>query len=309
MTIRRTSAGFTLIEVTVALMLMAMVLTFVYESFALTMRTKQAVEKRADRYQSARIAMQRMEHELQSAYLEPAATAPGAVNGQPPQVPQPPAQPGLTPSTPGLAGESKPHTGMHGISQEADGFPRDRLDFTTLAHYAIAAAGPDDHQSDHEEVGYFTETDYKEQRTDLMHREDFTLDDDPTGGGDVFPLMESVKGLNFRYLDPNTKNWTEEWNSDEKHGLPAAVEVTLYLDNPADSSKPLYFSKVVRMPLSQPASLNQQVQVANTGKGSPYDKVLQNKQTQLQRVFGGDHPTEQNPTVISQPGLFTPPPP
>lgn len=298
MTPKRTSGGFTLIEVSVAMLLISMVLTFVYQSFVLTMQTKEAVEKRAERYSAARIALQRMERELQSAYLEPAAT-PG--QGVPPGPPPPQA-----PGAPGLGTESQPRTALKGVSAEGEGYPRDRLDFTTLAHYAIAAAGEDDRQSDHEEVGYFTETDFKANRTDLLHRNDFTMDDDPAGGGDIFPLIEGVKGINFRFLDPNTKNWTESWDSEQSKLMPAAIEITLHLDNPGDAEKPLYFSKVVRMPLAS-MTLQNEVKVATQSQGGgPYDKVLKDKKRQLQDVFGVQTPTAENPRLNAPQGNVVP---
>jgi general secretion pathway protein J len=297
---RRNIGGFTLIEVTVALLLISMVLTFVYESFVLTIQTKEMVEKRAERYTAARIALQRMERELQSAYLEPAATSALQGAGQPPGQTPPPGQAGG--AAPGLtADEAKPRTAMQGTSAEGEGFPRDRLDFTTLSHYAIAAAGQDDRQSDHEEVGYFTETDFKEERTDLLHREDFTMDDDPAGGGDIFPLIEGVQGINFRYLDPVSKNWTESWDSEQSKSLPAAVEIALYMENPSDKAKPLYFSKVVRMPLSSQTALSE-VKVANTPAGGGIGNVIKDKGQQLNDVLGVQTPTEQQPRLRARPG-------
>lgn len=287
--------GFTLIEVSVALLLLSMVLTFVYESFVMTMRTKEHVELQAERYQAARIALQRMEREIQSAYLEERVAA-----GQPsqPQPPQPPAQG----NQPGLIAQTKPRTAFVGLNADAEGYPRDRIDFTTLSHDAVAAAGEDDRQSDHEEVAYFAETDFKAQRTDLMHRADFTIDDDPEGGGDIFPLIEGIRGFNVRYLDPATKNWVESWDSKEKRNLPAAVEIALYLENPADEKKPLYFSKVVRVPLYSPPALNN-VRLSNSTTGSnPYGRVLQDRASQLKQVFGGDGaPSEANPKVYAPP--------
>lgn len=272
----RRQAGFTLIEVSVALLLLSMVLVFVYDSFVMTMTTKERVETRAERFQSARIALQRMEREIQSAYIDHQRMT---GNGQIPQ---------QLPNQPGGMQKEQYRTVFYGQNLDQEGFPRDRLDFTTFAHYVMAAAGKDDRQSDHEEVAYFTETDYKAERTDLMHRNDFTLDDDATGGGDIFPLIEGVRGLNFRFLDPQSKNWTEQWDSREKFGLPAAVEIGLWLDNPTDEKKPLYFSKVVRVPLYTPTSLNNMGQgqvVQQGGGGNPMQNVFQDRNQQLKNVF------------------------
>ncbi len=243
--LHRSQVGFTLVEVSVAMLLLTMVLTFVYESFILTLETKERVEKRAERFQSARVAMQRMERELQSSYIEN-----NVKTNATPQPPQPPQ-----PNLPTPAATSAPRTVFLGVNTDSDGYPADRLDFTTFAHYVIAAGGEDDRQSDHEEVAYFTERDFKENRTDLLHREDFTMDDDPLGGGDIFPLIESMRGINFRYLDSESKDWTDSWDSREKKSLPAAVEITLWLENPSNEKQPLLFVKVVRVPLYSVSSM------------------------------------------------------
>jgi prepilin-type N-terminal cleavage/methylation domain-containing protein len=288
MTMRRMfpyrNGGFTLIEVSVALMMLSMVLVFVYESFVLTMQTKERVETRAERFQAARIAMQRMEREIQSAYIDHQRMETNL--GQ-----------RVVPPRPVGLQEVKYRTVFVGKTADQEGYPRDRIDFTTFAHYVMAAAGKDDRQSDHEEVAYFTETDYKEDRTDLMHRSDFTLDDDPTGGGDIYPLIEDLRGLNFRYLDPQTKNWAEEWDSREKGGLPAAVEIGLWLENPSDQKKPLYFSKVVRVPLYSPTGVNP-VQVMEQGQnsGGAFSKVVKDRGQQIRDLIvpggGGAQPVD-----------------
>lgn len=232
--------GFTLIEVSVALLLLSMVLTFVYQSFLLTVQTKERVERGSEVFQAARVTLQRIEQELQSAYIESARG--GAV-----------VQQGGAPAQGSLGAARAAFVGVHALG---DGYPRDRLDFTTLAHYVVAAAGRDDRQADHEEVGYYPETDFKAARTDLMHREDFTLDDDPLGGGDIFPLLEGIKGFGLRYLDPQSKTWTDSWDSRERGMLPAAVEISLWVVEPADENRELYFSKLVRLPMHTRGALN-----------------------------------------------------
>ena len=243
-----------MLEVTVSLLLLAMILTFVYESFFLAIQTKDRVEKGSEKYQAARVAIERMAREIQSAYIEkPRNSAGFPIPNQP--APNPlfaPTGGGGTTNSP-----TAPRTIFLGVNGDSEGFPRDRLDFTTHAHDIVAALGPDDKQSDHEEVGYYAETDYKANRTDLMHREDFTMDDDPAGGGDVFPLIENIRGINFRYLDPQTKNWEDSWDSREKGALPAAVEISLWIVNSDHPKNDFYFSKIVRIPLYTPTGLGE----------------------------------------------------
>ncbi len=234
-----------------ALLMLGMVLTFVYESFVMSVETKQRVERKAERYQAARIALQRMEMELQSAYLD-------ATQVQNTTAAQGRGGTATAGGTGQIEGAEGTRTIFLGINGDSEGFPRDRVDFTTVAHYIIAAEGDDDRQSDHMEVGYFTETDYRAERTDLMYRNDFTLDDDPGGGGDIYPLLEGIRGLNFRFLDAKNKYWNDTWDSrQQNHVMPAAIEVTLWVDDEDNPKKPLLFSKIVRMPLFAPTLLNE----------------------------------------------------
>ncbi len=262
--------GFTLIEVTIALMLLSMVLVFVYQSFVMSVDTKQRVEAQAETLRAARVTLLRMEREIQSAYLDSQLAEGQQVTG-------------TSASNQGL------RTAFIGVEGEAEGFPRDRLDFTTFSHAVVAALGENDRQSDHEEIAYFTETDFREDRTDLLYRQDFTLDDDPTGGGDIFPLLEGIKGLNFRYLDPKRKEWATTWDSRQSRILPAAVEIELWLEHPSDPKDEVYFSKVVRLPLFTPDALGDiqpQQQVGQTQNGQPVGR--RQAAERLLNAFGGE---------------------
>ena len=247
------NGGFTLIEVAVALLLLTMMLTFVYQSFVMSVETKRHVEKQAEVLQAARITLVRMEREIQSAYLDVVGSPDTRGSGRQRQ-----QQRG--------AQSHDERTAFVGDSGQADGYRQDRLDFTTLSHYVVSALGDDNRQSDHQEVGYFTETDFQENRTDLMYRQDFTMDDDPLGGGDIFPLIEGIKGLQFRYLDPQRGNWSDTWDSRQTESLPAAVEISLWLEHPADPEREMYFSKLVRIPLNATGPVGDFVEESDGGR-------------------------------------------
>ena len=236
--------GFTLLEVAVALLLLTMMLTFVYQSFIMSVHTKQHVEKQAEVLQAARVTLLRMEREIQSAYLDVV----GAPSEQPTAQQEQQRQQQQRQAR-GVQSHNE-RTAFVGVSGQADGYRRDRLDFTTLSHYVVSALGDNDRQSDHQEVAYFTETDFTENRTDLMYRQDFTLDDDPLSGGDIYPLLEGVKGFQIRYLDPQRMDWIDTWDSRRTETLPAAVEISLWLEHPGDPEQEMYFSKIVRVPLN-----------------------------------------------------------
>jgi len=61
--------GFTLVELLVAIAVLAMVSMLIYGAFAGMRRSKEGVERINDRYREGRLAMARIARELQSAYL------------------------------------------------------------------------------------------------------------------------------------------------------------------------------------------------------------------------------------------------
>src|SRR6185295_2017097 len=63
------SRGFTLIEVMVAVAIVAVVTTLIWGSFRNTFRTKSAIEAQSGRYRTVRLALERMSRELSMAYL------------------------------------------------------------------------------------------------------------------------------------------------------------------------------------------------------------------------------------------------
>ena len=66
---RRTSSGFTLIEVMLALAILGFITTIMWGSFAQTANSKRAVEAAQERTHTVRVALMRMAREIEMAYL------------------------------------------------------------------------------------------------------------------------------------------------------------------------------------------------------------------------------------------------
>ena len=66
---RRGSAGFTLVEVLVAVAILASISALIYGAFAGLKRSKEGIERVADRYREGRLALDQLSRDLQSAYL------------------------------------------------------------------------------------------------------------------------------------------------------------------------------------------------------------------------------------------------
>ena len=64
----------------------------------------------------------------------------------------------------------------------------------------------------------------------LLHRESQRIDHEPAKDGHVLPMVERVKRFNLRYLNSQTNEWQEEWDStgvDTANTLPRAVKFFL----------------------------------------------------------------------------------
>src|SRR5207248_10173000 len=61
--------GFTLVEIMVAVAILAMAVVMVFASMRTTFKTKSAIEAQSSRYRTVRLALERMARELSMAYV------------------------------------------------------------------------------------------------------------------------------------------------------------------------------------------------------------------------------------------------
>jgi hypothetical protein len=117
---------------------------------------------------------------------------------------------------------------MIGKSQDLEGKPMDRIDFTTLNHLALGDEGP---QTDLCEVGYQVVEDSENKGFKLFRRDDAILDEDLTDGGFSHEIAGRVAGLDISYQDGNGEEF-DDWNSNQgPHAgrLPSLITIKLSL--------------------------------------------------------------------------------
>jgi general secretion pathway protein J len=220
---RDTARGMTMIEVMVAIAILAMVAVLIHGVISSLSRGKKTEEIRTDRVHQAREAIERIMRDLSSAYLSqhfPTNTA-------------------LVTSRTAFVGRSS--------------IPFDRLDFTAFAHLRTVR---DSHESDQAEVGYFAVKDPKvPDKMDLVRREQTPIDLDPLRGGIVNVVAEDIDQFDVHYLDPQTSQWLETWDSTQVTGqpnrLPLEVKITLVLKGVLGGPPYSYTTKVF-IPIQQP---------------------------------------------------------
>jgi general secretion pathway protein J len=198
MTRRRTDAGFTLIEVLLALAIFAFVTTIMLGSFTQTARSKRAIQSAQERTHTVRVALTRMTREIEMAYLSSSENM------------------GLTNRRTMLIGSTRADV--------------DQLMFSSFAHQRLRAGAA---ESDTSVVSYFGERDPEDRRVlNLMRRETRRLQaEDPNLlVGESYILCPDVSRLKISYYDHKRKEWTTDWNTLNASGqqyLPTHIRVVL----------------------------------------------------------------------------------
>jgi general secretion pathway protein J len=193
----RNRDGFTLIEVLLAMTILAIILTAVYASFSTAGRNIEHAEVSRDETDLARMLISRLSDDIANAhYYNTSLVAPLIFYGKREDDP---------------TGEGK--------------IMRDSLYLTTLTNWRR----PGSKQTDLWEVGYFFKEKPESTGYVLMRWEKRELSKDVPAleGGNEFELTDQVLSLRFRYYDGS--KWVEEWDSRKSHLLPNAVEIALML--------------------------------------------------------------------------------
>lgn len=194
--------GFTLLELLVAVAVLAMISTLIYGAFAGMRNSKEGVSRVGDRYHEGREALRRITRELQSAYISK-------------HVP-------IDPSFQQL------RTAFKG----SRGTPGDRVDFNSFSNRRFDR---DSHMSDQCELSYYGSRGPKTPDiVDLVRRIDTSPDLQFDSGGRVDVLATDIDLFDLEYLDPMTGIWLEQWDTTQATGqldrLPLQVQITLVLN-------------------------------------------------------------------------------
>lgn len=203
--------GVTLIEVMVAMAILAIVATLLYTGFVQTAHNKKRIEDETERYHEVRMGLERLVRELSMAFASV-------------HVNQIPAN--VTVKTAFIG------------KDEASGA---RIDFTSFSHQRLYR---DAHESDQNELSYFLTDDPDMPGKDaLVRREQDRIDDDPQTGGTGQVLIHDVEGFELQYLDPQSGEWLKTWDSTQgamqPNRLPSQVKITLTVPNVRGEGPPL----------------------------------------------------------------------
>jgi general secretion pathway protein J len=197
--VSRSQAGFTLIEVMLAMAILAFLTSIMWGSFSKMAADKKALEASQERSHTVRVALMRMSREIEMAYLS---------DNQDPSLPYKP-------------------TLMVGTSQAAV----DELSFSAFAHQRLRGGLA---ESDTSVITYYGARDPDDPRvTNLMRKETRRLqaEDPATLPGESYILCPNVASVKYSYYDGRSskREWQKEWNTNTVGStfLPTHVRITL----------------------------------------------------------------------------------
>ena len=218
--------GFTLLEILIALFIFASVLSTIFISYTGTFSVLEQTESRAGIYRMARIALERMQEDLESVcFLSDTETSESKEDLL-----------GATPFT--------------GKDKEIDGRDADTISFVSRAHVDF----------DEEEKGtgiagvsyYVTENEKNDgfvlYRSDTPQFE--TLPEEGTGG---LILCDGLFSVNFTYYDGAGQSH-EKWDSkgnEQKDRFPVMVKIELRFIDHSNTEMPVKFILDVSLPMGR----------------------------------------------------------
>jgi len=201
---RRASAqtGFTLIEVLIALSILAFMMMIAWSTTSNSAQAKKHFEAIEERNHEIRIAQGRMVQDISSAYL----SANEDQNKQERRTL--------------LLGKS------HGSVDE--------LRFSSLGHKALWAEA---NESEQTLIAYYSESDLEDgSKTNLLRRESRRLSNETwkSEPAEIDVLLRDVEKVSFEYYNWRDEDWQEDWDTTsaagEKGRLPTRVRITIEVE-------------------------------------------------------------------------------
>jgi len=221
-------SGFTLLEILIAIVIFATLLTTIYASYTGTFRVIDDTESQAEIYQMARIAMERMLEDLESVYIQKGSQQPGS------------------------EGSEENLFQFLGEEREIMGRRADTLRFLSSAHIDFSGKAPGYGAT---QIGYYVKEDNDGEgfvlyRADSpLFKETYPLDE--KSGGLV--LCEGLVSVAFTYYgkDGETSNSWDSTSEGTENKIPKAVSITLEFENASNPELPIKFMTSVALPMEQ----------------------------------------------------------
>ena len=217
---RRGQAGFTLVEVLLALLMFGIISAVIFTTFSAVVDGVEQGQESGEFYRVGRVALQRMAQEVSSAFLfKMPVDDPLATQGE--------------------------LIGLEGKDDEVDGEPHDNLDFVAIPYRRFNPEVPTDELCD---IAYYIEKN-DEGVSALFREEDCLVDEDRREGGTKLELADAAIALDITYFDA-TESY-DQWPPDEREELSLPCRVRLALTFQRPPHEPRSFVTTVALPMSE----------------------------------------------------------
>ncbi len=190
---RRRTDAFTLIEVCLAIAILALLMALAYGVLNTNLAAADRIEKVLRRVEIGPAVMHAVEQDLRCVLR---------------------LQDNAKPTFVGKQGTDGADYDQVDFVSTRDGFDSERQKVCDFCETGFRM----ERNSDGPDQGFYT----------LYRRFDPFIDSEPLKGGVLIPVYTRVKRFNLRYSDGN--EWKEEWDNKQANGYPKSVEVTLELD-------------------------------------------------------------------------------
>ena len=200
----------------------AIVLSIIYTSYTGTFRIVNETESQADIYGMARIALERMLEDLESAYIpEKVETS-----------------------------ESEEESTFVGEDKEIKDRSADSLHFISRAHLVF---NEQEQASGTAEIAYYVQEDEEGEGFVLYRRDRPAFQEKPEEGTGGLVLCDSLVSVSFTYYDDEGEVYDHwDYKSDEfKDKIPKMVSVILEFENSTDTERPFSFMTSVALQLGK----------------------------------------------------------
>jgi general secretion pathway protein J len=220
--------GFTLFEILIAMFIFAVVLSTIYTSYTGTFRIVGQAESQSEIYHMARIALERIIEDLESAYIN------------------------QNKSSNKEKEDSYNRLLFIGEDKDIEGRSADSLSFISMANVDLGGQGQ---SPGLKKIKYYVEKNSEGDDLVLYRRETpiFGKELDFAGEKQGLILCEALVSVNFSYHETNEET-SEEWDSSLdafKGKIPSMVSISLEFVNGANPEAPFKFFTSVLLPLGQ----------------------------------------------------------
>jgi len=192
--------GFTLLEILIAIAILAVIATMVYASFDASIKVIDRVDSDADIYRQARLILTRLSEDLSMAYKS--------------------------------KGNVQPEATFVGQDGAVNGRAQDTLRFTSLSHLRYL---PDEPASDFNLIEYSLEADPEGKKWALLRKEEANLYSLSVTGAGQHVMGEGIHSFNLRYFDGKT--WLDRWDTTNQKGVPWVVEIEIQFQEPGGGQR------------------------------------------------------------------------